>query len=60
MRERSGLSLRRIDIREWGSAVAEQHGIRRLPHLLLYDASGKLLADGAREVLAALLQPAPR
>ena len=61
MREAGNLTLRRIDIgSDWSSAVAQQHGIRRLPHLLLYDANGKLLASGAREVLSAMTKAAPR
>lgn len=46
--------VRRVDVVSWTSAVAVQHAIRRLPHLLLYDANGKLLAEGTREVLDAL------
>ncbi len=53
MRERDGTYLRRIDVVEWGSEVAKQHGIRSLPHLVLYE-NGRETARGAREVLAAL------
>ncbi|MFT7664587.1 MAG: hypothetical protein ACI87A_002820, partial [Planctomycetota bacterium] len=31
------IHLRRINIDNWGSEVAEQHDITGIPHLLLYD-----------------------
>ncbi len=45
------LYLRKVDVVRWDSAVAGQHSIRRLPHLILYDAKGNVLAEGTREVL---------
>jgi len=47
------LKLVRIDIDNWGSAVAKQYGIRGLPHLLLYE-DGSLVTEGARQVMSKL------
>lgn len=42
--------LRKIDIGR-GTPVAAQHGIRSIPHLVLYE-GGERVASGTREVLA--------
>ncbi len=44
------INLRRIDVRDWDSAVANQHGIRSLPTLALYDGD-ELVSDDKREIL---------
>lgn len=38
--------VKKIDIVKWESDVARQHGIQRIPHLVLYDASGKKVSEG--------------
>jgi thioredoxin-like negative regulator of GroEL len=40
------LAVRKVDIVDWTTPVVDQHGIESLPHLILYDASGRVLADG--------------
>jgi thioredoxin-related protein len=36
----------KVDIREWGSPVANQFNIRSIPHLMIYDKSGKKITEG--------------
>ena len=36
----------KVDIREWGSPVANQFNIRSVPFLMIYDKSGKKIAEG--------------
>ena len=48
------LFLRKIDIAQWGSPVAQQFAVKSIPYLVLYDRRGKLLAAGTREVLEKL------
>src|SRR5206468_10322509 len=40
------LAARKVDIVDWTMPVAEQYKIEELPFMVLYDASGKRLADG--------------
>ncbi len=47
------LAIRKVDIVDWTQPVAEQYGVVSLPHLLLYDREGALMASG-EEVYAAL------
>ena len=47
--EKGNLRLLKIDIEHWGSPVAEQFGIRRLPTIWLYDGS-KRISDDAAEI----------
>jgi hypothetical protein len=47
------VTLRKVDIGQWGSPVAEQYGIKSIPYLRLYK-DGKLEAEGTREVMARL------
>jgi len=35
------VALKKIDIKTWGTPVAAQHGIRSIPHVVLYDPEGK-------------------
>ncbi len=42
-----------IDIDKWGSPVAEQYGIRSIPHLVLYE-DGKQTTSGLNAVLGVL------
>jgi hypothetical protein len=46
-----GVSLRRVDIVSWDSAVARKYKIRSIPHLMLFD-RGKLIAEGGPELLS--------
>lgn len=39
-------AILRVDIARWGSAVAKQYDIHSVPHLKVFDASGKLVAEG--------------
>ncbi len=47
--------LLRIDIDQWGSAVASQYGIRRLPTVWLYNGSERVASD-TRDVLTRVSQ----
>ena len=47
------LAIRKVDIVDWTQPVAEQHGIRSLPYLILFDPEGGPVAEGD-EVFAAL------
>ena len=40
------LAIRKVDIVDWTMPVAEQYGIQELPYLVLFDGSGRKLADG--------------
>ena len=40
------LAIRKVDIVDWTMPVVAQHGIRALPHLVLFDPSGRRAADG--------------
>lgn len=51
------IRLRKIDINQWGSPVAEQHDIHRLPRLLLYDGT-RLISDDTKRVLQMLKREA--
>lgn len=49
------LALRKIDVVDWESPVARQHGIGSLPHLVLFGPDGTRLAEGdANRVLRVL------
>ena len=37
-----------VDIKSWGSPVATQFHIQSIPLLQVYDASGKLVAEGKK------------
>lgn len=45
---RPDLRLRKIDIKKWGSPVARQHGIRRLPSLVLYEGDRLVSSDSQK------------
>jgi thiol-disulfide isomerase/thioredoxin len=40
------LAIRKVDVVNWGSAVADQYRIQSIPHLKLFDENGRLLAEG--------------
>jgi len=40
------LAIRKVDIVDWTTPVVDQHGIESLPHLILYDPNGLVIADG--------------
>jgi len=49
------LALRKIDVIDWSSPVARQHGLSAIPHLVLFGPDGARLAEGdAQRVLAVL------
>ena len=49
------LALRKIDVIDWSSPVARQHGLSALPHLVLFGPNGARLAEGdAQRVLGVL------
>jgi hypothetical protein len=58
VRQLGTIRLRRIDVPTWDSQVSRQHGIRRLPTLMLY-AGRRLLSSDTAEILA-WLQREPR
>ena len=39
-------AVRKVDIVDWTTPVVDQHGIEALPHLILYDATGRMAAEG--------------
>jgi len=44
--------VRKVDIQNWGTPVAIQHNIKRLPYLWLYGPNGKRVREGhPRQVL---------
>ncbi|MCZ6573402.1 MAG: thioredoxin family protein [Planctomycetota bacterium] len=51
--ETGGFVIRKIDIDEWGSDVARQYNIRRLPTLWLYDGD-ELVSKDTREIIQVL------
>jgi hypothetical protein len=52
-KQRADIYLRIVDIGSWNSAVAQQHGVRRLPGLWLYE-DGKLVATDPEQALQRL------
>ena len=52
MRQRD-IQLLKIDIKKWGSPVAEQHKVKSIPQLLLYEGT-KLVSADRGQVMAAL------
>jgi thioredoxin-like negative regulator of GroEL len=52
-KERLDVQLRIIDIDSWSSEVAQQHQIRKLPTLWLYD-DGTLVTKDTNETIARL------
>ena len=42
----AGVVLRKVDIVNWGSAVAKQFNIRSIPHIKVYDGTGKIVYEG--------------
>ncbi len=47
------IPLRKVDIKNWNSAVAQQYNIQRLPTLWLYK-DGKIVSQDSRDVLQRL------
>lgn len=45
-RHPDSLAIRKVDIVDWTRPVATQYGIESLPHLLLFDRSGRRVAEG--------------
>ena len=55
IQERGDIRLRTINIRDWGSPVARQHGIERIPQLWLHDGTKRVSTD-TRDVTRRLEQ----
>ena len=53
--DKQSCRLLRIDIGKWGSPVAQQHGINRLPTVWLYDGSERVATD-TRDTLTRVSQ----
>jgi len=49
------LALRTIDVIDWSSPVARQHGLSAIPHLVLFGPDGTRLAEGDAERVLAVL-----
>ncbi len=45
------VALKKIDIVRWGSPVASQYGVNSIPHLRVYNPSGKLVRTGGGSTL---------
>ncbi len=55
------VTMYKIDIRNWGTAVALQHEIELIPYVILYNKSGKRVAKGSpRDVLEKLQKRAKK
>jgi thioredoxin-like negative regulator of GroEL len=54
-KERQDVHLRIIDINAWSSEVAQQHSIRRLPTIWLYQ-DGNLVTKDTNEAVSKLRQ----
>ncbi len=39
-------AILKVDVATWESPVAKQYNLHSLPHLQVYDASGKKIAEG--------------
>jgi thiol-disulfide isomerase/thioredoxin len=50
------LAVRKIDIVRWSSPVAGQYRLRSIPHLVLFNPEGELLADGDPGSVLSLLE----
>lgn len=50
------LALRKIDVIDWSSPVARQHGFSAIPHLVLFGPDGTRLAEGDAERVLAVLE----
>jgi thiol-disulfide isomerase/thioredoxin len=50
------LALRKIDVIDWSSPVARQHGLSAIPHLVLFGPDGSRLAEGDAERVLAVLE----
>ncbi|MCZ6696052.1 MAG: thioredoxin family protein [Acidobacteria bacterium] len=46
------LAIRKVDIVDWTQPVAEQYAVESLPHLLLFDQEGTLMASGEEVYMA--------
>lgn len=40
------IALLKVDIASWDSPAAKQFSLRSIPHLIIYDASGQVVAEG--------------
>ncbi len=40
------VAIRKIDIIDWTTPVVKQHGVKDLPHMILYGPDGKMMAAG--------------
>ena len=49
------LALRTIDVIDWSSPVARQHGLSAIPHLVLFGPDGSRLAEGDAERVLSVL-----
>ena len=45
VRERGNVRLRRVNIRDWSSPVAQQYGIQSIPQLWLHDGTKRVATD---------------
>ena len=45
MEERDDVRLVVVDVESWGSPVAKQHGIRRLPTVWLFEGEDRVSTD---------------
>jgi|SRR5437867_8061664 len=45
---RESLAIRKVDIVDWTMPVAEQHDIKELPYLVLFDKEGRQMAAGEK------------
>jgi thiol-disulfide isomerase/thioredoxin len=51
-RSRPDVAIRKVNVVDWDTPVAEQYRVTYLPYLQMYGPDGALIADGADQVLA--------
>jgi thiol-disulfide isomerase/thioredoxin len=51
-RSRSDVAIRKVNVVDWDTPVAEQYRVTYLPYLQMYGPNGALIAEGADRVLA--------
>lgn len=51
-RARDEVVLRKVNVVNWSTPVVAKYRVTALPYLQMYDPGGKLIADGADQVLA--------
>lgn len=43
---KKNVAVLKVEIGRWGTPVAKQYNLNGIPHFMVFDASGKLVAEG--------------